>query len=140
MPGFLLRIATGIFKFLDNHNLAPKSMIDSDPLYCSAFLTNRGSVNQLKGPHHHLFEWGNASIFLNISAYKKRPVVDENLNIIPQDILELIVSWDDRIADGFYGQKSAELMVDFIENHEKLEEPPEIPQEILRKHKFKEYF
>ncbi len=132
LPGFVLRLLIGVFRFLDRHNLAPGSMIRNDPLYCSAYLTNMGSVGMKLGPFHHLFEWGTASLFLGISQYTKRPVVNEEGEIAVREILDFIVSWDDRIADGFYGQKSAERLINFIENPELLEEVPEIPEETLK--------
>lgn len=131
LPGFMIRFLTGAFKFLDNHNLAPGSMIKSDPLYCSCFLTNMGSVGMQKAPLHHLFTWGNASLFIGINTVEKRPVVNDNNEIVIRDILEIVITWDDRIADGFYGQRSAVLFRDFIEHPKQLETPPEISEEIL---------
>ena len=131
LPGFMLRLLIGSFKFLDNHNLAPGSMIKSDPLYCSAFLTNMGSVGMQKAPLHHLFTWGNASLFIGINTIEKRPIVNEKNEIVIRDIMEIVITWDDRIADGFYGQRSAELFRDFIEHPQQLETPPEISEEIL---------
>jgi 2-oxoacid dehydrogenases acyltransferase (catalytic domain) len=131
LPGVILRILIAGFKFLDRHNMAPYSMIKTDPMYVSAFITNMGSVGMELGPHHHLFEWGNASLFFAISAYTKRAVVNDKNEVVVRDVLDLIVTWDDRIADGFYGQKSAEIMKDFVENPKQLEEPPEITEKIL---------
>lgn len=131
LPGFLLRFVVWAFKFLDRHNLAPKSMIDTDPLYTSLVLTNMGSIGMELGIHHHLFEWGNTSLFVSVSQYHKRPVVDSEGNIVVRDLMDLIISWDDRIADGLYGQNSAELMKYFMEHPEELEAKPEIPQETL---------
>ena len=69
-------------------------------------------------PYHHLFEWGNTSLFVSVSQYHKRPVCDEEGNIVVRDLMDLIISWDDRIADGLYGQNSAELMKYFMEHPE----------------------
>ena len=139
LPGFMIRFLTSAFRFLDKHNLAPKSMIKTDPLFCSQYITNMGSVGMKLGPHHHLFEWGNASLFLAISQHTKRPRVNEDGEVVVKDVLDMIVTWDDRIADGLYGQKSAELLKDFIENPRQLEEPPEIPQKTLDKLMLKDY-
>lgn len=132
MPDCMLTFLTWLFRWLDSHNLAPGSMIKTDPLYCSTFITNMGSVGMKKAPLHHLFMWGTASLFLGINAFEKRPVVNEKNEIVIRDILELVITWDDRIADGFYGQKSAVMLQDFIEHPKQLEKPPEISEEILK--------
>jgi hypothetical protein len=90
-----------------------------------------GSLGMERGPYHHLFEWGNASIFLGISKHGKRPVVDMNGSIVIRDILDIVVSYDDRVSEGIYGVRAIELMKSFIEHPEQLEHPAEIPPEIL---------
>jgi hypothetical protein len=131
LPKFLLKFLIGAFRFLDRHNLAPADMIASDPLYCSAYVTNMGSLGMERGPYHHLFEWGNASLFLGISKHGKRPVVDETGNIVAREIMDIVVTYDDRISEGLYGVRAIELMKSFIEHPEQLEQPPDIPPEIL---------
>ena len=127
----LLRLLVSVFTFLDRHNLAPASLIKSDPLYTSAFLTNMGSVGMKRGPYHHLFEWGNASIFLGISEYTKRPVVNEVGEVVVRDILDLIVTYDDRVSEGIYGVRAIQLMKSFIENPKQLEDLPNMPDDVL---------
>jgi hypothetical protein len=129
-PGFLLRFAIKAFRWLDRHNLAPASMIESDPLYTSCYLTNVGSIH-MPSPFHHLFEWGTASLFIGFGEYYKTPVVDENGEIVARDIMDIVVVYDDRISEGIYGARAIKLMTSFIESPEQLEQPPEIPQEIL---------
>jgi len=52
IPG-AYRVATAIFKVLDRFNIAPPSMIRSDPLYTSIYVANLASIN-LSTPYHHL--------------------------------------------------------------------------------------
>lgn len=140
LPGFILRFLIWIFRKLDKHNLAPFSMIKNDPLYCSAYLTNMGSVGMPLGPHHHLFEWGTASIFLSFSEHTKRPVINDDGEIVVRDVLDMIVSWDDRIADGLYGNRCAHYIIDYVKHPERLEKPPEISDHILEELNLKPYF
>jgi hypothetical protein len=138
LPFWIVRWLTKIFRWLDNHNLAPKGMIDKDPLYTSTYIANVGTIH-LPAPFHHLFQWGNCSVFLGIGEYTKRAVVDKDNNIVVRDIMDIIVTWDDRISEGIYGAKAMQLLKGFIENPEQLENPIEIDEKLLKEHMLKEY-
>jgi hypothetical protein len=51
--------------------------------------------------------------------------------------MDIVVVYDDRISEGIYGAKAIKLMKSFIESPEQLEQPPEIPQEIIDELKLK---
>ena len=70
LPRSVLSLVVAGFKLLDYFGLAPRSMIELDPLYTSVYLANLGSVG-MDAPFHHLYEWGNASIFAAIGQIKK---------------------------------------------------------------------
>jgi hypothetical protein len=125
LPRFLINIIIWLFTKLDYHNLAPKSMIDSDPLYSSIFVANVGSVG-LDSPFHHLFEWGTASVFIVVGKLKKIPVVNSKGKIVPGDIVNVNFSLDDRIGEAMYFGRALELFNDFIVNPEQLLKPPVI--------------
>ena len=139
MPYFALRFISTTFRWLDKHNLKPKSEIDSDPTFCSAFITNMGSLKMEKAPDHHLFNWGNASLFISISAYTPRVKVI-NGEMVIRNILDFNVGIDDRISEGIYGMKAIKLMREYIKNPKILEEKPDIPKEIMDEHMFKEKY
>jgi hypothetical protein len=62
MPGFVIRAAVGLSQLADRFGLLPRAMIESDPLYTSAFIANLGSVGHPAG-WHHVWEYGTCSIF-----------------------------------------------------------------------------
>ena len=70
-PHFVLKIVARALLWLDDHNLMPADMIESDPCFCSIFLTNVGSFG-LDSPFHHLYERGNCPIFLSVGKVKAR--------------------------------------------------------------------
>jgi 2-oxoacid dehydrogenase/acyltransferase catalytic subunit len=102
LPGVLLRGVMAILRFLDRMNLMPWAMIKTDPMYCTAFIANLGSVG-LDRTYHHLYEYGTASLFGVMGPPRKQPVVEQpGDKIVVKDLLEMRWSFDERINDGFY--------------------------------------
>jgi hypothetical protein len=130
LPRFLLNLVIKGFKALDYFGIAPKSMLELDPLYTSVYVANLGSVG-MDAPFHHLYEWGTASIFVAIGRIKKEPVAGENGIIEAQDILTLNYTMDDRISEGFYCARAIEMFKNLIENPETLLEKPDLSPELL---------
>ncbi|MCK7488725.1 MAG: hypothetical protein MZU97_26920 [Bacillus subtilis] len=55
--------------------MLPGFMIDNDPSYSTALITNLGSIG-IDGVFHHLFNWGNSGVIIAIGKIKKAPVLD----------------------------------------------------------------
>jgi len=111
-----------IVRFLDRHGWMPSSMIATDPYYCSAVLTNLGSLNMDSG-YHHMTNWGTNSLFCAIGLIKKRPFYDEEGNCEMKTSVSLGLTIDERIADGYYYSKTLRLLKTLLENPELLEKP-----------------
>ena len=88
-------------RFLDRHGWMPASMIATDPYYCSVVLTNLGSL-KLDAGYHHMTNWGTNSLFCAIGLMKKRPFYDDNGNTDMRMSVDLGMTIDERIADGYY--------------------------------------
>jgi hypothetical protein len=123
LPRSLIRIAFWALRTLDYFGLLPAAFIKGDGLYASAFLANLGSIGA-DAVFHHLYEWGNAPFFVTVGRRKKEPVVDENSELKVEEVMDLKFTVDERITDGVYLRGTIDLLTDFIENPEKLEEPP----------------
>ena len=98
---------------LDKHGWVPQSMIDTDPYYSSCVISNLGSI-KLKSGYHHLTNWGTCSMILLIGEIKENdngPYVDLGITI------------DERLVDGYYYSKSMRLFRKLLENPELLELP-----------------
>lgn len=126
-PKWLLRCIVMIARLLDRHGIAPKALRDADGLHATAFVANLGSINLMGSPHHHLYEWGTTSIFVTMGAVRRRRIMDENGNRSFIDTMDIGVTLDERIADGFYFIKSMQMMQDYLNNPEKLLERPCLP-------------
>jgi hypothetical protein len=127
-PHFVLKIVAKTLLWLDDHNLMPADMIESDPCFCSIFLTNVGSFG-LDSPFHHLYERGNCPIFLSVGKVTAKNRLEADGSVSERKALFLRYSFDDRIADGTYMGKTLELMRRLIEEPELLAERPELDPE-----------
>ena len=119
LPGFVLRIAVNILIWLDFHMNFPKDIEKIDPLHCSAFFANLGSVG-IDAPFHHLFEWGTCSLFVAIGKIGKKLTLDESEMPVVRNMVDVKVTLDERIADGYYYARSFDIYKCYIENPETL--------------------
>ena len=122
LPRFLMKTIGRVARFLDRHGWMPKSIIATDPFYSSVVLSNLGSI-KLHAGYHHLTNWGTCSVFCVIGEIKKRPFYDENGNVEMRESLDLGLTIDERIADGYYYSKTIRLLRKLLENPELLELP-----------------
>lgn len=111
-----------LVRFLDRHGWMPASMIATDPYQCSVVLTNLGSIG-LDAGYHHMTNWGTNSVFCAIGIKKKRPFYDDDGNVTMRESIELGLTIDERIADGYYYSKTVKLLKYLLENPELLERP-----------------
>ena len=109
-------------RFLDRHGWMPASVIATDPYYCSVVLTNLGSL-KLDAGYHHMTNWGTNSVFCAIGLMKKRPFYDDEGNVDMRMSVDLGLTIDERIADGYYYAKTVRLLKTLLENPELLEKP-----------------
>ncbi len=109
-----------VARWLDKHGWMPSSIIATDPYYCSVVLTNLGSI-KLDAGYHHMTNWGTNSVFCVIGMMKKRPFYDDDGNVTMKDSVNLSLTIDERIADGYYYSKTVQLMKHLLENPELLE-------------------
>lgn len=122
MPRFVSKTIIAFIRFLDRHGWVPSSLIATDPYYSSVVLTNLGSI-KLHSGYHHLTNWGTNSVFCAIGQKKLRPFYDDEGHITMKDSVDLGLTIDERIADGYYYSKTVQLLKTLLENPELLELP-----------------
>ena len=121
IPRFISKTAIHFVMFLDKHGWVPKSLIATDPYYSSCVISNLGSV-KMKSGYHHLTNWGTCSMMVLIGQIKKRPVYDEQGNVKMIESVDLGMTIDERVADGYYYSKTVQLLKYLLENPKLLEE------------------
>ena len=122
MPRFISKTLVAFIRVLDRHGLVPTSLIATDPYYSSVVLTNLGSI-KLHSGYHHLTNWGTNSVFVAIGEIKKRPFYNDDGSVIMKNSVDLGLTIDERIADGYYYAKTVRLLKTLLENPELLEQP-----------------
>ena len=122
MPRWLSKTIVKFICVLDRHGLVPASLIETDPYYSSVVLTNLGSI-KLHSGYHHLTNWGTNSVFVAIGERKMRPFFSDDGSYEMRDSVDLGLTIDERIADGYYYSKSVRLLQKLLENPELLELP-----------------
>ena len=122
IPGFLVQLVGAAARFLDRHGWMPQSVIAGDPYYCSVVLTNLGSI-KLHAGYHHLTNWGTTSVFCAIGEAKKRPFFDEDGTVHMKDSVDIGLTIDERLADGYYYSRTVQLLKKLLENPELLDRP-----------------
>lgn len=122
MPRFMLRLVVWMLHKLDFYGRVPEILVKTDPNHATCFITNLGSIG-LKSGYHHLSNWGTNSLFVIIGEKKLRPVYDESGNMQMKETLDLGLTLDERIADGYYYSKTVKLLKYLLNNPELLERP-----------------
>jgi hypothetical protein len=111
---------TGIFRILDFLNIAPRSMIATDPLFTSAYFANLGSIG-LDAPFHHLYEWGSASLFVVVGRTFQKEVKHVDGSVSKRLHLSMKATVDERISEGIYFAHAASLFQKYVLHPELLE-------------------
>jgi len=115
LPRGLLRFVVKLLEWCDFYFDTPKFLRGLDPLRCSAYVANLGSVG-LGAPYHHLFEWGTCSLFLSFGRIEPGVCVGPDGQPAVQRQLTMRVALDERIADGYYDARSLELFNEYLTN------------------------
>lgn len=111
-------------RFLDRHGWMPQSVIETDPYQSSVVLANLGSI-KLHSGYHHLTNWGTTSLFCIIGEKKPRRFELGDGTAELRDSIDIGLTVDERISDGFYCSRAVRLLKTLLENPELLELPLE---------------
>lgn len=122
IPRGLSKAAMRFVMRLDKHGWVPKSFVETDPYYSSVVISNLGSI-KMKSGYHHLTNWGTCSMIVLIGEIKDRPIYDENGNVTMRPCVDLGVTIDERVADGYYYSKTMRLIRKLLTEPELLERP-----------------
>jgi hypothetical protein len=119
MPGTVVRGVMAALRGLDAINLMPGAMIETDPMYATAFIGNLGSLG-LDHTFHHLYEYGTISLFAAIGTTKKAVFVGKDGQPAVRDGVQVRWTFDERINDGYYcatGLRAAQVVVEDPERY-----------------------
>ena len=118
LPRFLLRSIIWSQSALDYFNLLPRKFIETDLFYASLFVANLGSIG-LNAGYHHLYEYGNISLFMTVGKIQPLPAVEGNQVTVRRQT-EIKISYDERIEDGFYASRALDRLKYYVEHPEEM--------------------
>ncbi len=114
LPGFVLVFLLGLMKRLYAWGLAPRSLVDSDPMYTSAFVANLGSI-KIDAAYHHLYEHGTCPLFVTIGQVTHVPAVVDGA-VVARPTVTLRYSFDERVEDGLYAARALKMFAERVED------------------------
>ncbi len=120
LPKPIMHMFMALMRFMDNHGWMPKAFSSVDPNYCTVLLSNLGSI-KCDAVYHHLNNFGTNGIVITIGEIHKEVVLDEQGEPVIRDIVNIGVTLDERIADGFYFARSLKLIKYLFNNPELLD-------------------
>ena len=85
-------------------------------------VSNLGSI-RLKSGYHHLTNWGTCSLFCIIGEKKLSPFFQPDGSVEMRETVQLGLTIDERLADGYYYSKTVRLLKKLLECPELLERP-----------------
>ncbi len=129
LPRWFVKFFIWLMRQLDRHGIVPQSIIADDPYYASVILSNLGSI-KLRSGYHHLTNWGTTSLFVVVGEMKERIFRSENGQEEYRNSVDLGLTIDERIADGYYYSGSVKILKYILEHPECLERPFSEPVEL----------
>lgn len=122
LPRFLLMFIVWVVKVLDFYGRVPAFLKEDDPNFASVFLTNLGSI-RCPCVYHHLNNYGSNSIMVAIGTIRKEEKIMADGSRQIRDVVDIGVTLDERIADGFYFARSLKIVQHLLSNPALLERP-----------------
>ncbi|MCL2688178.1 MAG: 2-oxo acid dehydrogenase subunit E2, partial [Methanobrevibacter sp.] len=121
LPKFIISSFIWVLDFFIVIGYMPKSLRGVDVMQASAFVANLGSIGLKGAPYHHLFDRGTCSLFVTLGRVRKDFVITED-GIVEKYLVDVKLTIDERISDGFYYVRSLDLLEDILKNPEQLDE------------------
>jgi hypothetical protein len=124
-------IVSHAVRILDRFNIAPRRMIEADPLYTSVYFANLGSIG-LDPPYHQLYDWGTASVFMVVGRMFQKNAAREfegsTQSSGPRHFVTINFTVDERIAEGLYFAHAVSLFQKLVSRPEILEGKPDLSE------------
>lgn len=124
LPGFLLNFSIGCIKFLDNHRMMPKFLINLSPFHSSIFVVDLGSIG-ISSAYHHIYNFGTTSVFIAFGTKDKELTKDSNDALSTRKTMNFKYVVDERVVDGYYFASAIKLFRMIMHKPTQLLEAPE---------------
>ena len=123
VPG-LATLIVAVVRLLDRYGIAPKVLMRELPFYSGMFITNNASIG-LHHVWHHIYNFGNVSMFLGMGNLLKEAVVESDGRVRMKRWLPIGITADERVCSGAHYAAFYADMARAMNHPETLEIPPE---------------
>ena len=123
VPG-LATLVVGLVRLLDRYGIAPSVLMRELPLYSGLYITNNGSIG-LRHPLHHIYNFGNVSLFFGMGSIQKEAVVEADGKARMRRVLPIGITADERVCSGAHYAAFFFDVIHLLDHPEELETPPE---------------
>ncbi|MDR0916831.1 MAG: hypothetical protein LBN02_06540 [Oscillospiraceae bacterium] len=124
LPRLFLKFAIWLLTLLDYFGKLPKALIAASPFHGSVIITDIGSMG-LPGLFHHIYNFGNLSMFITLGAKRKAYELDRHGESVTRHYIDLHMVIDERQNDGFYFSQIYRYFKHLLRNPELLMSPPD---------------
>jgi len=119
----LLNMVAAVLKWMDRHNILPKSIIEFSPFHTSFYITNLKSLG-VNPVFHHTCEFGTNGLFFAMGKEKNIPVAEKG-NVVVQKHMPFTLVSDERFCDGLYFALALREFKKIMKNPKMMEIPLE---------------
>ncbi len=123
IPGVILKFVVWLLKTLDYFGLLPKFLLEISPFHGSVFFTSMGSLG-IPPIYHHLYNFGNLPVFCAFGLKRRALELQEDGTVVQRKYVDLKMSTDERIVDGFYYATFFKYFKRLMQRPEQLDLPP----------------
>lgn len=121
LPNIIRVPIVGLFKWCDKKGLLPLSLCKDNLYYSTMIVSNLGSI-KCGAIFHNITDFGNSSSLLTMGEIKDEEIIVDGKKVV-RKLCEWGMNFDERIADGYYFAKSAQMLQYVLDHPEMLEEP-----------------
>ena len=121
LPNIIRVPIVGVLTWTDKKGLLPASLAKDNLYYSTMIVSNLGSIG-CGAIFHNITDFGNSSSLLTMGEIRDEEVIENGKKFV-RKICEWGMNFDERIADGYYFAKSADVLQYLLSNPELLEEP-----------------
>ncbi len=119
----LMKLVVKFARLTDRYGLLPGALYDISPFHCSMYITNIASIG-LPAIYHHLYNFGNTSIFIAMGKFEKQIVATKDGPAV-KTVIPLGLTLDERICGGADYAKGFAYFKQLLADPELLETRPE---------------
>ncbi len=130
LPNIIRVPLISCLEWTDRKGFLPSFLTVDNLYYSTMIVSNLGSIG-CGAIFHNLNDFGNSSSLLTMGEIKDEEVIENGKKTVKK-LCEWGMNFDERIADGYYFAKSADLLQYLLDHPEELEKPAsekvEIPE------------